>query len=153
MAVVLSLVPPFLLLRSSHGSHTRPCSVAIKSDDCCRSLLAIVINMTLPRLLRKVSVFAHTIESIHGPWQICGHGAVVGCNSWARPPSFVPSIVTALYVQLDCRSDIRPRIINLASNQKGYDNSETTVGKLSARRIQIFWVYFSVIIFDLFFSN
>ena len=98
MAVVLPLVPPFLLLRSSHGSHTRPCSVAIKSDDCCRSLLAIVINMTLPRLLRKVSVFAHTIESIHGPWQICGHGAVVGCNSWARPPSFVPSIVTALYV-------------------------------------------------------
>ena len=39
--------------------------------------------------------------------------------------------------------------INLPGNQKGYDTFETTVGKLLARRIQIFWVYFSVIIFDL----
>ena len=37
--------------------------------------------------------------------------------------------------------------INLSANQKGYDNSETTVGKLSAKRIQIFQVYFFVIIF------
>ena len=37
--------------------------------------------------------------------------------------------------------------VNLPMSEKGYDNSETTVGKLSARRIQIFWVYFSVIIF------
>ena len=45
-------------------------------------------------------------------------------------------------LQLDCRSCGRPRIINLASNQKGYDTFETTVGKLPARRIQIFPVYF-----------
>ena len=44
-------------------------------------------------------------------------------------------------VQLDCRSCGRTRIFNLASNQKGYDNSETTVGKFSARGIQIFWIY------------
>ena len=40
-------------------------------------------------------------------------------------------------LQLDCQSARRTRNINFASNQKGYDNSETTVGKLSARRIQI----------------
>ena len=37
--------------------------------------------------------------------------------------------------------------VNLLTNQKGYDNSETTVRKLLARRIQIFRVYFSMIIF------
>ena len=50
---------------------------------------------------------------------------------------------------LDCRSAIRTRKINLPANQKSYDNSETTVGKLSARRNQICRIYFSVIIFDL----
>ena len=37
--------------------------------------------------------------------------------------------------------------INLPANQKGYGNSETTDEKLSASRIQIFRVPFSVIIF------
>ena len=32
--------------------------------------------------------------------------------------------------------------INLPSNQKGYDTSETTIGKLSVRRIQIYPDYF-----------
>ena len=41
----------------------------------------------------------------------------------------------------------QPTKINLPTNQKGYDKSETTDEKLSARRIQIYWVYFSVIIF------
>ena len=36
---------------------------------------------------------------------------------------------------------------NFPANQRDYDNSETTVEKLSARRVQIFWIYFSVIIF------
>ena len=36
---------------------------------------------------------------------------------------------------------------NLPTNQRGYDKSETTDEKLSKRRIQICWVYFSVIIF------
>ena len=37
--------------------------------------------------------------------------------------------------------------------QKGYNNYETTiVGKLSTRRIQIFWVHFCVINFDLIFK-
>ena len=45
-------------------------------------------------------------------------------------------------LQLDCRSSARTRKINLLSNQKGYDNSETNVGKLSTRRIQIWLVYF-----------
>ena len=55
------------------------------------------------------------------------------------------------YVQLDCRSARRTRTFNLPTNQKGYGNFETTVGKLSARRIRISRVPFSVIIFDLLF--
>ena len=55
-------------------------------------------------------------------------------------------IVHGLYM-LDCRSARHTQKMNLPTNQKGYDNSETTAGKLSTRRIQIFWVYFSVIFF------
>ena len=40
-------------------------------------------------------------------------------------------------VQLDSQSARRTRKTNLARNQKGCDNSETTARKLSARRIQI----------------
>ena len=42
---------------------------------------------------------------------------------------------------------------NLTTNQKGCDNSETIVGKLLARRIQICWVYFCVIHISPFFRN
>ena len=45
-------------------------------------------------------------------------------------------------IQLDCRSGISTRIINLPTNQKGYDTFKTIVGKLLARRIQIFPVHF-----------
>ena len=55
-------------------------------------------------------------------------------------------------VQLDCRSARRTRKINLPTNQRGYDNSETTVGKLLARRIfRSTWYIFVKIIFDLLF--
>ena len=40
------------------------------------------------------------------------------------------------------RSATHRRIINLPTNQKGYDTFETTVGKLSTRRIQIYSDYF-----------
>ena len=52
-----------------------------------------------------------------------------------------------LPLQLDWTSNTSRQKINLPANQKGYDKSETTDEKLSARRIQIYWVYFSVIIF------
>ena len=45
-------------------------------------------------------------------------------------------------LQLDCWSATRTQIINLPTNQKGYDTFETTAGKLSARRIQIYPDYF-----------
>ena len=45
-------------------------------------------------------------------------------------------------VQLDCRSARRTRKTNLPMNQRGYDNSTTTVGMLSTRRIQICCDYF-----------
>ena len=47
-----------------------------------------------------------------------------------------------LLLQLDCRSARRTRKINFSANQKGYDNSGTTVGKLSARKNQICPDYF-----------
>ena len=46
-----------------------------------------------------------------------------------------------------------PTTINLPANQKGYNNFETTAGKLSTRRIQICRVYFSKIIFDILFKK
>ena len=54
-------------------------------------------------------------------------------------------------VQLDWTSNTSRQKNNFPKNQKGYDKSETTVGKLLARRIQISRVYFSVVIFDLLF--
>ena len=47
-----------------------------------------------------------------------------------------------IQLQLDCWSATRTRTINLPTNQKSCDTFETTVGKLSARRIQIFPLYF-----------
>ena len=45
-------------------------------------------------------------------------------------------------LQLDWTSNTSRRKINLLTNQKGYDNFETNVGKFSARRIQICRDYF-----------
>ena len=45
-------------------------------------------------------------------------------------------------IQLDWASAPEPTKINLPANQKGYDTFETTVGKLSARRIKTSRVYF-----------
>ena len=45
-------------------------------------------------------------------------------------------------MQLDCSPSTRARKINSPANRKGYDKSETTVGKFSARKIQILPVQF-----------
>ena len=50
-------------------------------------------------------------------------------------------------LQLDCSFNIRKRKINFLTNRKSYDKSKTVYGKLSERRIQIYWVYFCVIHF------
>ena len=55
------------------------------------------------------------------------------------------------HVQLDWTSNTSRQKINFPTNQKGDDNSETIVGKLSARRIQIFRVYFLWSFFGLLF--
>ena len=54
-----------------------------------------------------------------------------------------------LLLQLDWMPNMSRQKIDLPTNQEGYNNSETTTGKLSARRIQICQVCFSVIFFDL----
>ena len=55
--------------------------------------------------------------------------------------------LTFSLLQLDWTLSRNTRKINSPTNQKGYDNSETTVGKLSARKIQIFQVHYCVIHF------
>ena len=50
---------------------------------------------------------------------------------------FLICIVGKIEIQLDCRSATHTQKNNLPTNQKGYDTFETTVGKLSARKIQI----------------
>ena len=52
-----------------------------------------------------------------------------------------------VYLQLDWTSNTSQQKNNLPTNQRDYDTFETTVGKLSARRIQICCAYFSLIIF------
>ena len=49
-------------------------------------------------------------------------------------------------LQLDWTPGARTRNINLPSKQKGYSEFETTYEKLSARRIQIFRVYYFCVI-------
>ena len=56
-------------------------------------------------------------------------------------------------IQLDWTSKTSRRNINLPMNQKGYDTFKITVGKLLARRIQIFLIYSCKSHFDLFFQN
>ena len=64
------------------------------------------------------------------------------------PFHFNLNLVNHMYrLQLDWTSNTSRQKNILPTNQKGYDTFETTVGKLSARRIQIYVVYFSVIIF------
>ena len=56
-------------------------------------------------------------------------------------------------LQLDWTASRRTQKVNSPVNQKGYDKSETTIRKLSARKIQICCAYFCVIHCDLFFQN
>ena len=56
-------------------------------------------------------------------------------------------------VQLDCTPSTRTRKINPLTNQKCYENFETTIGKLLAKRIQICGDCFCKDRFDLFFQN
>ena len=51
------------------------------------------------------------------------------------------------WLQLDWTPSRSTRKINLPANWKGYDNSATTIGKLSTRKIQICLVQFCVIHF------
>ena len=46
------------------------------------------------------------------------------------------------YIANCANSEVYPQKINLPTDQRGCDNSETTVGELSAKRILIFLVYF-----------
>ena len=56
--------------------------------------------------------------------------------------------------KLNCRSTRHTQKIKCSTNQKGYENSEITIGKPSARRILICRVHFFVIIFEfLFFTT
>ena len=72
-----------------------------------------------------------------------------------RPWHCAPSIFPCLnnVTQLDWTPSRNTREINLPTNQKGYDNSKTSVGKLSARRIQICLVYLCKIYFRPLFQN
>ena len=47
-----------------------------------------------------------------------------------------------IVIQLDWTSSLSRQKFNFPANQKGYDNFETTIGKLLARRIQICLVQF-----------
>ena len=48
-------------------------------------------------------------------------------------------------LEVDWTPNMSQQRINLPVNQKGWDNSETTIGKLSVRKIQIYRVFFGKI--------
>ena len=88
----------------------------------------------------------------------CGSGVIHTLNTYSIFTSFLQkdcrqksTCITPgkgyPYSLLDWTSNTSRRKINLPTNQKGYDKSETTDEKLLARRIQIFRVYFSLVIF------
>ena len=62
------------------------------------------------------------------------------------PISIRDNNISRWEVQLDWISNTSRRKINLPTNQNGYDTFETTVGKLSARRIHICCDYFCLCI-------
>ena len=69
----------------------------------------------------------------------------MGTDSVYQPVFALSLFLTVHRVQLDLQLDWTPsrnkRKIKSPMNQEDYDNSETTVGKLLTRRIQIFWVH------------
>ena len=91
-------------------------------------------------LLLALSLKPKLAPTVLGPWltQI----------PTAKMTAMTPSIV----LQLDWASEICTQKNNPPTKQKSYDNSETTVGMLSARRIQTCMCHFCVIHFDLFFE-
>ena len=68
-------------------------------------------------------------------------GRILGCLNRSSPSGHTYRL-SLTQLQLDWTPMISTRKINLPSNQKCYDESETSFGKLSSRRIQIFHVYF-----------
>ena len=57
----------------------------------------------------------------------------------------VSNFVLLRTAELDVKYE--PTKNHFLTNQRGYDKSETTDEKLLARKIQIYWVYFPVILF------
>ena len=83
-------------------------------------------------------------------WQTPDQHTKLSVTSWW--PTLMPTSLK-MQLQLGCSSKINTHKINLLTIQKGYGNSETTHGKLLARRIQICLVQFCVIHFWPFFQN
>ena len=83
-------------------------------------------------------------------------GAVAGAAQKRRSNIFDHRSKSAdsdhIILQLGCFSSKSTQKINNRTNQKGYGNSETTIGKLLMRKIQIYLVKFCKSHFDLFFK-
>ena len=75
------------------------------------------------------------LVSIDNPWS----DDVVRCPLWhsKKVAVVLQRVLTRVWVQLGWTPSINTRTINLQTNEKGCDNSETTIVKPSARRIQI----------------
>ena len=104
-----------------------------------------------PWMLETLTKISNKYVKIWSP--LCKYVAIHKQDTYALYSEFYQSWINDIkqlalwdYLQLDWTSNTSRQKINLPTNQRGYDNSETTVGKLSARRIQIYCVYFSLII-------
>ena len=91
--------------------------------------------------LQQVAIFCNQLQIFTVGYNMAKQPAIIISNVFMYLLTYYVGKLKKKHVrmllQLDCFSWRRTRIINLVSSQKGYDTFETTVGKLSTRRIQI----------------
>merc|ERR1711966_437574 len=85
-------------------------------------------------------------------WQNAQHSGLEGTSMCKLLKLWFHITIKYTYIQLDWTPSINTGKINSRKTVSyGYDNSETTMGKFSANRIQICSVYFCETHFDLIF--
>ena len=116
-------------IRGTAGSAIR--NVHTKNQFGCASSKALIWKSEM--LLRCPSLATN--------WFLSEAKLLCFCSKIDLDRAWLISIDLDLHLD-DCWSGIRTRKIFLSANQKDYDSSETSIGKLSTRRIQIYPDYF-----------
>ena len=114
---------------------------------CANALLLtnFIKNLLTQELVRNARLSFHCIKNMLICCSLCMH--IICPLIFVLNSISTQELIKPIGVQLDWTSNTSRQKINFLTNQRGYDKSETTIRKLSTRRIQICLVYFSLIIF------